>query len=280
MIITDKFVLLAFPKTGTTFTTTALRSIHGNRHPIGRFLNYELQQKLFKKLSLERPGLREFRVPRPEPLPGESERMMRHGGYSDIPADARHLQVASIVRDPFTRYTSAYLFQMKTRKRIRHVAAPELLAKMYPGYPDIDFDQFYEMTHRFASDQYLRGLRPKIELGFQSAAFIHFYFKNPVDVFKKIDHSYIESGDYKQDLADISFMHQENLRGEFKAFLSGQGYPDGELKLVDTLKANNVANRSASEREPATFYTPGIRDRVLERDALLFKIFPEYLPDQ
>jgi hypothetical protein len=245
---------------------------------LGRFVSYDWQQKLVKRLHLQRPGLREFLIPRFEPIPYHKKRMSRHGSYSDIPEDARQLKIASIIRDPFSRYTSAYLYQMKTKKRIRHLAEPEELERLYPGYPEIGFGQFYDMTHRFIPEHYFGGVQPKIDLGAQTVAFIHFYFKDPVEVFKKIDHEYIESCAYREDMVNIRFMHQENLRSEFKAFLQEEGYSEEECSFVDTFKPRNVANRDKRETKVESFYTPELVESVLKRDALLFKIFPEYLP--
>jgi len=278
MIITDKFVLLAFPKTGTSFTTAVLRTIHARRRLAGRFLSYNLQKRLFRTYQLERPGYLEHRVPRIDFEDTGRERMSRHGCYRDIPEAYRHLPVAATIRDPFARYTSAFLFGMRSRKRIRHRAAPQELEKHYPAYPDITFEQFYQMIHQFPSEVYLQGVRPQIDLGEQTISFIHFFFKNPPDVFKKIDRDYIESEAFREDMVDIRFMHQENLRPDFRGFLQDMGYSEKECGIIDSFKQQNVAVRAGSEREIDTFYSPALTDQVLEKDALLFKLFPEYLP--
>lgn len=279
MIITDDFVLLASPKTGTSFTTAVLQTIHARRRLLGRFLPFGLQKRLFRHYKLIRPGYREHRVPRPRLSPGDKPRMSRHGCYRDIPVEGEGLPIVATVRNPFALYTSAYLFRMRSRKQIRHIADPAQLEQEYPGYPDISFEEYYDIIHRFLTGHYLQGIEPAIELGEQTINFIHFFFRDPAEVFRKIDHDYIESGAYRDDMADIRFMHQESLREDFKRLLVDTGYAAEECALVDSFKQQNVAIRARTERDIGQFYSPELTEKVLQRDALLFKMFPEYLPD-
>ena len=277
MIITDKFVLLDFPKTGTTFTTAVLRTIHARRRLAGRLLPDFSREKVFRKLKLERPGYQEVRIPRVEPIPYHKQRTSRHAGYTEIPAEFAHLPVVSGTRDPLARYTSAVLYRMRSRKRIRHAADPEELKKLYPGYPELDFGQFYDMMHRFEPDRLDLDARPDLELGAHTIAFINTFFRNPGEVFRKIDRDYIESDAWREDIPDIHFLHQENLRLEFKQYLADMGYSESECASVDSFGQKNVAKRSSDEQQIDSFYTPELKNLVLERDALLFRIFPEYL---
>lgn len=278
MIITDKFVLLDFPKTGTTFTTTVLRNIHGKRRRSIRMLPERLQEKILAKRGLERPDYSEVRIPRPEATPQKKQKTSRHGGYRDIPEWARHLPIVSVMRNPFSRYTSAILYRMRSRKRIRHMADPDELQTLYPGYPELDFPEFYDMMHRFEPDFGSSMVRPRIDLGAHSIAFIQTYFRDPVAVFEKIDHDYIESGAYREDMPEIHFLHQENLRDEFRLYLLDMGYPATECAEIDVLGKVNVARRKRTEQDIESFYTPELTELVLQRDALLFHIFPQYRP--
>ena len=278
MIITDKFVLLAAPKTGTSFTTAVLRAIHARRRLIGRVLPLNLQQRVFRHFQLERPGYREHLIPRFESVATDKQRFSRHGSYRDIPESARNLTIAANVRDPFALYPSSYLFGMRSRKNIRHLADPEVLKKNYPGYPDISFEQYYELIHQYSTAQYLQGIDLAIELGEQTIRFIHLFFKDPAEVFRKIDDNYIESESFREDMVDIHFIRQESLREDFKQFLQDMDYSQDECALVESFLRQNVAVRDRSERKMHKFYTAELTDKVLQRDALLFKLFPGYLP--
>lgn len=271
MIITDQFVLLAFPKTGTTYTTNVLRSIHARRSWLGR-----LWPQSWQKRDFPRPGYREHRILMPASPPHNKARMSRHGAWSDIPEPDRDKQLVSVTRNPFSRYTSAYLFQTRMRRHLRPVAPLKELRDFYPHYPDLSFREYYEMQHRFKLPSILGGVKPGMELGTHSALFIRFYFRDPESVLRRITPAYIADKAYLEDMAEVKFLHQESLSDEFSAFLRSQGYSELELSLADALKRKNVARRSEKESDLNHFYNESQRQEVLQRDALLFDLFPEY----
>lgn len=270
MIITDKFVLLAFPKTGTSYTTKALRTIHARRRLWGR-----IYPARFQKRDFWRPGYQEHRVVLPATV-HHKQRSSRHGTWRDIPEQHRGKTIASIIRNPFTRYTSAYLYQTRMRKNLRPVANIDQLRIHYPAYPDLSFAEYYDMLHRFQSPELTQGIEIPGELGALSVEFIHFYFRNPAEVFAKIDRSYIESEAFREDMAEVEFMHQENLSDEFTNFLHRMAYSEAECEIAHNLKKQNVSDRDKKEKSPEHFYTGELRQQVLERDALIFKLFPHY----
>lgn len=271
MIITDDFVLLAFPKTGTTYTTTVLRHIHARRGWRGW-----LWPQAWQKRDFPRPGYREHRVLRPAAPPYNKARSSRHGTWRDIPEQDRHKPVVSITRDPFSRYTSAYLFQTRMRKNLRTVGDLDELRASYPGYPDLSFRDYLDMLHRFEVPAALGGMEPSMPLGSQTVTFVRFYFRDPEAVFRKISPAYIEDKAYLEDMVDVKFLRQENLREEFSDFLQASGYSEAEVRLARNLKQKNVASRSSSETSLAHFYDEDLRQQVLARDALIFDLFPEY----
>lgn len=271
MIITDRFVLLAFPKTGTTYTTSALRRIHSRRGWRGR-----LWPLAWQKRDFPRPGYREHRILRPAAPPFSKERMSRHGTWSDIPELDRSKQLVSVTRNPFTRYTSAYLFQTRMRDQLRPVAPLDVLRATYPGYPDLSFPDYYDLLHRFELPSLLDGIKPGMPLGTHSVSFIRFYFRDPETALRRMTPAYIKDKAYLQDMAEVKFLHQESLREEFTAFLRTAGYSEEECALAEQLKQENVARRSEEESMLSHFYNEALRQEVLARDALLFDLFPEY----
>jgi hypothetical protein len=274
MIITDKFVMLAFPKTGTTYTTTVLRRIHARRSWRGWLWPVAWQKKDFP-----RPCYREHRVLRPAAPPYHKARMSRHGTWRDIPEEDRGKPVVSICRDPFTRYTSAYLFQTRMRKHLRTFTDLDVLCATYPGYPDISFRDYYDLLHRFEVPAVLGDVKPAMPLGSQSVTFIRFYFRDPKAVFRKMSRAYIDDKAYLDDMVNVRFLRQENLREEFTVFLGEAGYSERECRMARELKQKNVARRSSQESKLSHFYDDALRQEVLARDALLFDLFPEYVRD-
>jgi sulfotransferase famil protein len=271
MIITDQFVFLAFPKTGTTYTTNVLRNIHARRGWLGRLWPLSWQKRDFP-----RPGYREHRILMPASPPHNKARSSRHGAWSDIPEQDRQKKLVSVTRNPFSRYTSAYLFQTRMRKHLRPVVPLEELRAIYPHYPDLSFREYYELEHRFKLLSILGGIKPGMSLGTHSALFIRFYFRDPESVLRKITPAYIADKAYLEDMAEIEFLHQESLGEEFASFLLNEGYSEQELARAEVLERKNVARRSEQESELNHFYDESLRQEVLARDALLFDLFPEY----
>ena len=96
---------------------------------------------------------------------------------------------------------------------------------------------------------------------------------------RHIDHEYIESEAYLNDMPPaFRFLHQESLRSELKMFLLEQGYSEAEAELAETTGRERVSPRKADQQDDAAFYDDALTEKMLNRDALLFKIFPEYLP--
>jgi hypothetical protein len=54
------------------------------------------------------------------------------------------------------------------------------------------------------------------------------------------------------------------------------GYSEAECEMAQGLKQRNVAKRKTEEQALSHFYSDALRRKVLERDALIFSMFPEY----
>ncbi len=97
MILTDQFVLLNYPRTGSTFVREALGSIYGQS---ARRLQWLLPAKRkFRELLL--PINRTTAAL-------ESGRRSQHGCYSQIPASHRGKPVLCVTRNPLERVVSQY----------------------------------------------------------------------------------------------------------------------------------------------------------------------------
>jgi hypothetical protein len=115
-------------------------------------------------------------------------------------------------------------------------------------------------------------------LGFHTIQFIQFYFHDPETVLTKIDDAYIEGMQYRKDMGSIYFIHQENLKEELKQFLIHIGMPQDELGFIDSMENINVTSRETVDNSNNhDVIDDSSRKRILEREKLLFSIFPEYL---
>ncbi|SMM98395.1 hypothetical protein SPONN_2294 [uncultured Candidatus Thioglobus sp.] len=257
MIITDDFVMLNLPKTGSTFARKAIRTAYG-QHKISRLLS---------KIQLIHPCVIDLATPNLDFLGGRGgEQKNQHGVLRQIPKEHKNKPIVSITRNPFSRYVSAYTYKSWQNKQ---------RFSQYPNFPNLSFAEFYQMKQDIDAKQRLHGIHPKIPLGFYTVQFIQFYFAQPEKVLKKIDNHYIESEQFKNDMSDISFLQQENLNQDLGNFLAEKGIPSKKLAFLKDAKKINVA---LGDKDFWQFYTPKLIEQVLERDKLLFKIFPQYLP--
>ena len=97
MIITDQFVMLNFPKTGSTFVRNVLKQIHEE-------LTFSSSDRLLMGLGLKKkPYYENLWLPRIRNTYREQVQD-EHGIYSQIPERHRGKTIVSVKRDLFERY--------------------------------------------------------------------------------------------------------------------------------------------------------------------------------
>ena len=247
MIITDKFVMLNFPKTGSSFARKALKEIYEkNDTPLHKVLHR------FKLAS--KPLLIELIQPRIDEIYNYGIKD-QHGTYRQIPEQHRHKPIVSVTRNPFDRYVSRYLTGWWKRHPPADIGQ---VKKYYPLFPELSFKEYYELYNLLGRENRLNGISPKIELGFQTIHFIQFYFKEPMRI------------------PEIVFLHQDNLNQELYEFLLSVGHPEKAISFILEADKVNVTPRKHSQRDLSSFYSQSLMDDVYEKDKLLFDLFPEF----
>lgn len=266
MIVTDRFVFLAFPRTGTTFVRGALRELYRRTEP-----------GVLARLGARRnpsPGrLRELILPITDTVMAErAGRTSQHGGYRQIPPEARHLPVFSVARDPLDQVVSAYEHRFWHANPIWDVAE---LSERYPGYPDLRFEQFVEMMLDYGVRNLLKGRDLRADAGFLTLRFLRFYTADPERVLDALTDDYIANGQLSREIAPVRFVHLENLVPELRGFLAEMGFPAATTEFMLHLpRVNAAAARRGSGW--SEYYTPELRERVRHAERLLFRVFPEY----
>lgn len=267
MIITNDLVMLNFPKTGSTFAREVLKRLYTERNSKSR--------RLLEKLGVCNQSVMDVMSPKIDEK--ESYNIKdQHGTLRQIPRLHRNKPIVSITRNPFSRYLSTYFFRWweKYPPEKNHI-----IFERYPHFPNLSFSEYFEMAHIYGSRNRLRNIVPKIELGLHTIQFIQFYFKDPESVLNKIDHNYIEKEQFRDDMGNITFVHQENLNSELKEFLLQIGMKQQELQFIDSMEKVNVTNMRSEETDYRKYYLrTEIEKKIIDRERLLFKIFPEYLP--
>lgn len=256
MIITDDFLMLNFPKTGSSFARKVISTAYANRA--------KFSEKLLIKLGMSRPNLQELFFPHTY-----LDVVDQHGSFSQIPDQFRHKKLLSITRSPAERYLSMYHYRWWADNP--PAAIPQIL-KSYPDFPNLSFSDYYEMQHSLSRKRRLCGILPPIDIGDHTVNFIQLYFKNPNKVLSNICDDYIFSGAFRKDIPDIHFIHQENLILELKRFLLDQcKFKKAHLDFMDSQEMINVSNKPS-----VINIDPEIKQKIYSRDALIYEIFPEY----
>ena len=267
MIITSDFVLLNFPKTGSSFVRNVIKRAYKGSD--SKWLKYT------QKLGLFQPWYEELYLPKIDEARNLGIRD-QHGTWRQIPNRHRGKPVVSVSRNPFERYLSAYHYGWW--KKYPPADASEL-GRRFPGFPDISFPQYYEMIQTYACRDRLKGLSPKIPLGLHSIQFIQFYFRDPEAVLEKIDRQYIDDRAFEGDMADIHFLQQETLADDLKQFLISLGRDEHSLSWLENMERVNVTERGRdSKGELEIMANNEIVSSILSNDHLLFTLFPGYLP--
>ena len=262
MIITDSFVMLNLPKTGSTFARTVIKEIHANRLSRQSFIIRGLQ----KLQIVKSPVCREILLPNIKVKRGNIE-PDQHGTYSQIPNEYRHLPVFSIVRNPYSRFMSGYEFRWWEKYPPIN---DELLAEHFPRFPDLSVDDIVRLNDLDVIYNRFDGNAPKAEVGIQTIQFIQMFFRDPKEVLQDLTDEYLDSTHIFDDVAEISFLRQENLNKDLAHFLSSVGYSADEVNYVKSRDRVNVTEARSSNRN--TLWTPTALSYVRIKERMIFRL--------
>jgi hypothetical protein len=265
MIITDDFVVLNNPKTGSSFVRSVMHALHVRR----------MRRRSLAVRALHRTGLRsrptfiELILPNIRESPARPDD--QHGTFSQIPVEHRHKPIVSVVRNPYDRFLSEYEFRWWTK----YPAFPvEVLQREFPHYPDLSLDDFVRLQEMKRHRKRNPHLRPGMELGGQTFNFIKMFFKDPDAAFRRLDDRYIESGQFVEDMGPIQFLRTENLNEELATFLRRYGYPEEDLAFVREHDRVNATRNTSQSRD--LLWTEKTLRSVQERESFLFRILAHF----
>ena len=255
MIITEDFVLLNFPRTGSTFVRNALKRLYGGEE------------------GGVTARLRELILPIDRTFSAlEQNRRSQHGTYAQIPAEHRHLPVVSVMRNPFDLYVSHYELGFW---RKHPPAGRQTPGGRDPGGPDLSFGQYVELMHGPGLEDVLVGKNPRADVGHLTVHFLKFFSREPARAVDALTDEYIDGRHFREDLAGVRFLHQEDLASELRRFLARVGHSPQETAFIEALPPENAARRRQGRPWPA-YYSDELRTLVRRRERMLFTLFPEY----
>ncbi len=264
MIITDQFVLLNFPRTGSTFVREALASVYGRGG--SRF------EKVLGRFRPDRDRFRELLLPIDRTTTAlKVARKSQHGCYSQIPAADRGKPVLCVKRNPFERFVSQFeqgFWRENPPGDLRE------LQQLFPEFPDLSFSDYLKMDQVVAYNDVRQGAAVEADVGTCTLHFIRFFYPDPVAALAGLSDERIDSGEFLRGMPDIHFLQTENLVPGLRAFLSSVGFDEDKTSfLVDKPRVNGSPRRG--KRTWRDYFTPGEAERYRQRNRLLFQMFPE-----
>ena len=263
MVITDQFVVLNMPKTGSTFVRDVLRRVHEKR--LGksgwhRLLYWSGLRKgpLFQDLMLPHVLLR-----------GREHLRTQHGTYQQIPQKHRHKAILSVIRHPCDRLVSMYEY----RDWARIPVDMDAVRAMFPSFPELSFPEFIRFIDCFRLPRRLPNGRVSAAVGDQTILFFQFYAKDPRTVLSSLTDEYIDSGAYRSDIADVTFMKTESLNRDLYDCLLRYGYREEEVGFIlEEKKIRPPGSRRADEQRWQEYFTPELEAYVRRRERLLYQV--------
>ncbi len=265
MFITEDFVMLNLPKTGSSFARAVLKELYDREHKRTSLIN-----KFLIKLKIISPLYKELVLPNIK-IQGVKQEYEEHGTYIQIPKNNINRKIFSIVRNPYDRFLSSYEFRAWERKR---QISDELINEHFPTFPNLTIDDYLRLQKLTMKYGRLGGRELNCKIGTQSVQFIQMFFKNPKKVLENITDEYIDSDKVFDDIADISFIKQENLRTNLINFLLQNGFNEKDVNFINDFKRVNTTKKIFKDR--TKLWTQNSVDYIKKEERLIFKILKKY----
>lgn len=263
MLSTDRFIMLNFPKTGSSFARKAILQA-SERGPVGRWL---------ERKNLLRRKARELRTVDPPfaftALHGQViGNYKEHATWHQIPPMHRHKAVMSVVRDPVERIISLYEFGAWQREP---TPSAEQIKAWFPSFPNLSFEEFF----RFHTVESLPSRQPEglqVRIGGLTTQFIRFFARDPLKTILALREDTDLRAEYDLHFPPIRFLHTEQLSQELYNYLLEMGYPKWRIAFIEGMEKVNTSPRTRPD-----YFTPEQVAEVHFLERFFYQLFPEYL---
>lgn len=271
MIVTESFVWINYPKSGSTFVRRVLRELYKGYARAAKRGNRGF--RLFRKPPPER-FFEELRVPelRVHKEAGRAGAPTPHGTVSQIPEPFRHLPVVSSVREPVDRLKSAYVYGDWKREDVLFAPLEELRDR-FPAFPDLSFFEFVEMAFAFNSFELRVGGTPRL-LGPLSADLLKFYLLRPIG--PSGEAAFSSWAEVEGGLAPVTFLRQDHLSDDLADSLIRFGHRREDVAFI---REKPKANTARAQVEVGPEELDRVRDFISAKDPLLDPLLRRLLGD-
>jgi len=245
MIITDDFIMLNFPKTGSSFARKSIK-------------------KLYSKFNL---AIEELLLPNIRDLQSYGK-LDYHGVFCQIPQKHSCKKVVSIIRNPIDRILSLYAYGA-WKERLPMPC--DEITKAFPSFPNLNISEFLKLQDK--SVPYRLGVDYKgVDIGVQSIHMIQMFFKKPEEVLKDVLLGRHYGNNFFSNMGEIKFLRQEFLRNDLIAFLSLVGFKKSETEFILTDKVSNATNY---DQDKSLFVNNDLMAYIKEKEWLYNKVYSE-----
>lgn len=266
MLVTENFVFLNMPKTGSTFVRKNLRRIHEKTYKSHGSPDYprivEFAKNLFKSGELTEyylPSILDY---------GKPAYMTKnqHGLRADIPEQHTNKHIVSVYRNVFDRYYSQYTYEHWKRFPVHPL---EEIRSSFPNFPDLSFEEFVDYWTEFNPSK-KHPTVTGIETGPLSSQFIFFYSTTPekfVGTESEENIAFI-----REDVSDVELLDFSNLNASLHSFLQRMGY---EAAVIDHIVDEPPLNVSRSTSvELSEIFTDSVIEKISKLESTLLKVLP------
>lgn len=262
MLVTESFILLNYPKTGSTFARTAIKEIYQRR-----VSERSAARRILDRLGImPRPFIRELMLPNIM-ISGVQRPADQHGTYSQIPPQYRDREIVTICRNPYSRFISTYEFGWW---REHPPINSQLIVEHFPQFPDLSLDDYVRFSELAMRHGRLKGKDTQARVGNQTVQFIQMFFRNPPSILDNITDEYIDSDRIFEDIAPVTFLKQETLNQDLADYLAGHGFTRKELDFVRARDKINVTPDKTPDA--GKLWTQCALDYVRNNERLIFRI--------
>ena len=260
MLVTPQFVLLNYPKTGSTFVRSVIKQIYRSREATN-------EKSVSATDRGPDPNCRELLMPNIKVTPNGPPD--QHGTYIQIPKCYRDKTIVSVARNPFDRIISIFRFGWHQRDSLR---MPESVIKKHlPNFPDLSFREFLDFSQLHMRYSRFGGSLPNATVGDQTIQFIQMFFREPKRILRTLDDKYLDSDKVFGDMAPVFFLRQESLNTDLAEFLAERGYAGHEVSFAFHLERVNVTQ--PTEHDLNNMWTEDLIELTRQRERMLLQIY-------
>jgi hypothetical protein len=264
MLITDRFIVINYPKTGSTFVRTIIKQLHDNLRN-GRSSNSFEMKELFL------PNIKVAGI-------NSCVGIDQHGTVEQIPDQYKEqLPCLSVVRNPFDRTVSLYNFRAWKR---RYDAIIDDVKGNFPEYPDLSFRRYLELECMYDPKFRVGSDLLSYDIGQNTFLFVQMFAKNVRKTLESINELYICENKIKKDLPSITFLKTESLNTDLFIFLRANGFKECEIDFIINTKKiypnQPDQQRRVDNDDWHSYYDKDLFEVMRKKDSLILNLFPEY----